>query len=222
MGVKSRFDPLRVARTIGDLMITGFSGDDARRIAIKIESERALQFRQKLIQQKMSSTVRNVQSAPVRPDVRSDAVSSAQKRSKEAESHLEQPQSNRERTAAPTTTTEAESRLDQPQSTRARSTTSTTTASTRPVSGESSRSTVPNVSDPMVVTSKGDSDDEGERRRRSRSQDSSKNIVKLRSKSYVSDTAKRRPVKPKIRVIDCNTPSCSQSTEERVLSRITK
>src|SRR5207245_777194 len=205
---KSRFDPYRVAETISSLLITGYSSDDARRIAIKIESERALQFRQRLIQQKMLSTVRNVQSAPVRPDVRSDAVSSAQTRSKEAESRLQQPQSTGEGSTAPTTTTtEAESRLDQPQSTRASSTTSTTTASTRPASGESSRSTVPNVSDPMVITSKGDSDDERERRRRSRSQDSSKNIVKLRSKSYVSDTAKRRPVKPKARLIDCATPS---------------
>src|SRR5437867_11462959 len=208
MVAKSRFGPSRVAGIVSSLLITGYSGDDARRFAIMMESERVSQYRAKLMNNKLLSKARFEAGAHARiegakTEGRADGESSVPPRSTEAESRLHKPQQDfGETEPAPTT-----------------SSTSTSTCST---SGESNPKTVTRISEPMVNTSKGDSDDEGERRRRSRSQESDLNIVKLRSKSYVSDTAKRRPVKPRRRATDCVTPSCSQSTEERLLSRVTK
>src|SRR2546426_1434785 len=207
MVAKSRFDPSRVTGIVSSLLITGYSSDDARRFAIQMESERVSLCRMKLMNNKLLSKARFEAGAHARiegakTEGRADGKSSVPPRSTEAESRLHQPQQDfGETKPAPTTTT------------------STSTCST---SGESNPKTVIRVSEPMVNSSKGDSDDEGERRRRSHSQESELNIVKLRSKSYVSDTAKRRPVKPRKRATDCVTPSCSQSTEERSLSRVTK
>src|SRR5437867_304964 len=170
MRTKSKFDPIRVAGLVSSLLITGYSDDDARRLAIKMEKERAFIFRRKLINDKHLLKARFVPCAPARIEIRSDEESSTQSRSAEADSRLHQPSKG-----------SGEKSMPPP----------TTTTSTYPISGATNPKPTTAVSDPMVILTKVDSDDEGERRRRARSQESDPNIVRLRSRSYVSDTAKR-------------------------------
>src|SRR5439155_9324282 len=105
MRTKSRFDPIRAAGLVSTLLITGYSDDDARRLAIRIEKERAFQFRRKLINDKHLLKARFVPCAPARIDSRSDAASSAQTRSNEANSRLHQSKEDSgERLATPSIT----------------------------------------------------------------------------------------------------------------------